>query len=141
MFSKNQTLWVGFALETPDQRLLFGGDSGYGTHISKIAEKFEDFDLVVLDMGQYNSRWRYIHMTPEEAAKTAEELHARALLPAHVGKFTISDHSWDEPFERIIKANDGESFRLLSPKIGEPVYLAEQSQTFEYWWRQNTVEK
>jgi hypothetical protein len=108
---------------------------------AKIAEKFEGFDLVVLDMGQYDKRWRYIHMTPEEAATAAEELHARALLPAHVGKFTIANHPWNEPFERIIKASEGKRYRLVTPKIGESFELANESQTFDYWWRQIAVDK
>jgi L-ascorbate metabolism protein UlaG (beta-lactamase superfamily) len=139
MFSKNLTLWAGFALETSRRRLLFGGDSGYGQHIAKIRERFESFDLAVLDMGQYDSRWRYIHMTPEEAAQTADELHAKALLPAHVGKFTIAAHSWDEPFERIVKASEGKNYRLMTPKIGEPVDLADEEQTFANWWRQTSA--
>jgi L-ascorbate metabolism protein UlaG (beta-lactamase superfamily) len=93
LFSKNQILWAGFVLETLSRRLFFSGVSGYGQHIAKIAEKFQGFDLVALDMGQYDERWHYIHMTPEEAATAAEELHARVLLPAHVGKFTIANHA------------------------------------------------
>ncbi len=134
LMTKNQTLWVSFALETPDLRLYFGGDSGYGKHIARIAEMFEDFDLAVLDMGQYDARWPNIHMTPEQAAQTAEELHARSLLPAHVGKFTISDHAWDEPFKRIVEASEGRSYRLLTPMIGQPVDLATKQQSFDYWW-------
>lgn len=139
LFSKNQTLWAGFVLEASGRRLLFGGDSGYGRHFVNIAEQFEDFDMVVLDMGQYDGRWRHIHMTPEEAARTAEELHARALLPAHVGKFTIAAHTWDEPFNRIVEASEGRSYRLTTPKIGEPVFLADEHQTFTHWWRQTAT--
>ena len=100
----------------------------------KIGEQFEDFDLAVVDMGQYDDRWRYIHMTPEEAAQAAEELHAHALLPAHVGKFTIANHPWDEPFERILEASEGKNYRLMTPKIGEPIILADAGQVFTHWW-------
>lgn len=60
---KNKTLWAGFALETPDRRIFYSGDSGYGPHFSKIGETFQGFDLVLLDAGQYDSRWALIHMT------------------------------------------------------------------------------
>lgn len=139
LLSKNKTQWVAFALETPDRRLLLGGDSGYGQHVARIAAQFNEFDLAVLDMGQYDDRWRYIHMTPEEAARAAEELHARLLLPAHVGKFSIANHSWDEPFERIVVASKGKRYKLLTPRIGEPVDLANQEQHFDYWWRPTTT--
>lgn len=135
LFSKNQTLWAAFALEGEGRRLLFGGDSGYGKHFAKIAERFDRFDLVALDMGQYDSRWREIHMTPEEAAQAAEELHAKALLPMHVGRFTIAAHAWDEPFERILKASAGKHYRLMTPMIGEPVLLGDAKQSFTHWWR------
>lgn len=141
LLSKNQTLWTAFALETSSRRLFFGGDSGYGKHMAKIGEQFESFDLAVLDMGQYDDRWRYIHMTPEEAAQAAEELHARVLLPAHVGKFTIAAHSWDDPFERIVRASEGKRYRLATPRIGEPLDLAAEQQTFDRWWRQTAALK
>lgn len=135
LMSKNQTLWAAFALETPGRRIFFGGDSGYGEHVARIGERFEDFDLAVLDMGQYDERWPYIHMTPEQAAKTAEELRARVLLPAHVGKFSIAAHAWNEPFERIARASAGKNYRLTTPMIGELMYLAGGKQDFGPWWR------
>lgn len=139
LLAKSKTQWASFALETPERRLYFGGDSGYGKHVGQIAAHFDDFDLAVLDMGQYDPRWPSIHMTPEEAARTAQELGARALLPAHVGKFTIANHAWDEPFERIVAASRNKPYRLLTPLMGEPVALQEV-QTFGPWWREITAE-
>lgn len=141
LFSKDQVLWAGFVLETSTRRIYYSGDSGYGQHIAKIAEKFKDFDLVIPDIGQYDRRWSYIHMTPEEAAKAAEELNARALLPAHVGKFTIANHPWYEPYERITKVSEGKNYRLLTPVIGETVDLTNEDQTFAAWWRQTSTNK
>lgn len=86
-------------------------------------------------MGQYDARWPYIHMTPEEAAQAAEALDAKALLPAHVGKFSIARHAWDEPFERIAAASEGKRYRLPTPMIGEPIHLADARQRFGRWWR------
>jgi hypothetical protein len=40
------------------------GDTGYGPHLADIGLRFGGFDLVVLDTGQYDERWPYIHMTP-----------------------------------------------------------------------------
>ncbi len=141
LLSKNQTLWAAFALETPNRRLFFGGDSGYGKHVANIAERFEGFDLAVLDMGQYDGRWRDIHMTPEQAAQAAEALHARVLLPAHIGKFAMANHAWDEPFERIVEASEGKPYRLATPRIGEPLDLSAEQPVFDYWWRQMKGQK
>lgn len=133
--SKNKTLWAGFALETRKRRLFFSGDSGYGPHFAEIGRKFSGFDLVFLDCGQYDKRWAYIHMNPEEAVKAAEDLQAKALLPAHVGKFTIARHAWDEPFTRIAEASRRENFRLLTPRIGEQIFLENMQAEMSQWWK------
>lgn len=131
---RNQTLWVSFVLEAPGRRLYFSGDSGYGPHFRDIGERFDGFDLVALDMGQYDSRWANIHMFPEEAAQAADDLHAQALLPAHVGRFSIAAHDWDDPFNRIRQSSRNHAWRLLTPEIGEAVSLDAQEQRFREWW-------
>ncbi|MCX8004004.1 MAG: MBL fold metallo-hydrolase [Burkholderiaceae bacterium] len=123
LLTRNKTLWAGFVLESSGRRLLFGGDSGYGPHYEEIGRRFGGFDLVALDMGQYDPRWPLIHMTPEEAAQAAVDLNAQALLPAHVGRFSIARHPWNEPFERISRASAGKPYRLLTPPIGGVVHV------------------
>ncbi|WP_081803673.1 MBL fold metallo-hydrolase [Halotalea alkalilenta] len=134
MLTRNKTLWVGFALETPQRKLFFSGDSGYGPHFREIGERFGGFDLVALDMGQYDARWAYIHMVPEEAVRAAEDLGASVLLPGHVGRFSIAAHDWDEPFERVAAASEGRSFRLLTPPIGAAVQLGDDNARYPRWW-------
>jgi L-ascorbate metabolism protein UlaG (beta-lactamase superfamily) len=134
LLTRNKTLWSAFALETPTRRIFFSGDSGYGPHFGDIARKFNGFDLVVLDTGQYDERWAFIHMTPEEAAQAAEVLKAKALLPGHIGKFTIARHTWDDPFRRISVAIEGRNYRLLTPKIGERVSIGNENQRYYRWW-------
>ena len=85
--TRNKTLWAGFALVTPERRIFFSGDSGYGKHFAEIGARFGGFDLAMLDCGQYDENWRYVHMMPEDTAQAAEDLRARALLPGHAGKF------------------------------------------------------
>lgn len=134
LLTRNQTLWVAFALESSGRRLFFGGDSGYGPHFRSIGERFRGFDFVALDSGQYDRRWANIHMFPEEAAQAAEDLGARALLPGHVGRFSIAAHDWDEPLRRITIASKGRAYRLLTPVIGDVVRLDGELQTFSRWW-------
>lgn len=134
LFSKNKTLWAGFALVTSNRRIFFSGDSGYGAHFSAIEQAFNGFDLVLLDCGQYNPRWSYIHMTPEEAVAAAEDLGARAFIPAHIVRFTIANHPWDEPFKRLTDASESKSYRLVTPKIGEPVAMDNPSSQVMEWW-------
>lgn len=135
-FTRNKTLWAGFVLETPRKNLFFSGDSGYGPHFAELGKRFGAFDLVMLDCGQYNERWSLIHMMPEEAAQAAEDLRAKALLPAHAGKFSIAYHSWDEPYRRIASASRGRNYRLVTPRIGEMVSPAGGDRDFGAWWEE-----
>jgi L-ascorbate metabolism protein UlaG (beta-lactamase superfamily) len=134
LFKENKTLWASFAIEASGRRIFYSGDSGYGPHFSKIGATFHGFDLVFLDCGQYDPRWAYIHMTPEEAAQAAQDLGAMALTPAHVGRFTIANHPWDEPFNRLKEASQDKSYQLLTPRIGEPMILDDNPTQFSSWW-------
>ncbi|GAA5233617.1 MBL fold metallo-hydrolase [Verticiella sediminum] len=134
MLTRNKTLWVAFALETPQRRLFFSGDSGYGPHFREIGERFGGFDLVALDMGQYDRRWANIHMFPEQAAQAAVDLQAKVLLPAHVGRFSIAAHDWDEPLKQIDQASQGRPYRLLTPNPGALLLLDNETQQFTRWW-------
>jgi L-ascorbate metabolism protein UlaG (beta-lactamase superfamily) len=135
-FARGKTLWSSFALITADRRLYFGGDSGFGSHFAEIGRRFGSFDAVALDTGQYDARWAHIHMTPEEAARAAQALGAKALIPAHVGRFQLARHPWDEPFQRSQTASKGMSFQLLTPMIGEPVLL-DRPRSFVPWWERH----
>lgn len=132
--TRNKTLWAGFALQSPQKRIFFSGDSGYGPHFAEIGKRFGGFDLAILENGQYDPRWAYIHMMPEETAQAAVDLNAKALLPAHSGKFSISNHAWDDPFIRIANASREKPYRLLTPVIGDRIDLDNEAQLFPCWW-------
>lgn len=133
-FTRDRSLWVGFALVTPQRRIFFSGDSGYGPHFAEVGQRFGPFDWVTLDSGQYDPRWANVHMNPEQAAQAAEDLRARAFTPGHVGRFSISPHDWDDSFKRITVASQDRDYALWTPPIGSPVYLDGLEQTFRPWW-------
>ncbi len=116
---RNQTLWSSFVLKTPTHTIFIGGDSGYDTHFKAIGEKYGPFDLAILECGQYNEFWKYIHTMPEETALAATELKAKALLPVHWSKFNLALHPWTEPIERLEKATQKLNMPLMRVKIGE----------------------
>jgi L-ascorbate metabolism protein UlaG (beta-lactamase superfamily) len=133
--TRNNTLWLSFVLETPDFQLYLGGDSGYDTHFAEIGEQFGGFDLAILDNGQYNKAWQEIHMAPEEVLKATEDLKAKRLFPVHSAKFKLAFHPWDEPLTHLSELNTNKyQLPLVTPKIGEIVYLKDTSQVFEQWW-------
>jgi len=132
-FVRNQNLWGGFVLKTPSFNLLLGGDTGYDTHFKTIGEKYGPFDLVILECGQYNEYWKYIHMMPEEVVIAAQELRAKKLMPVHYAKFALSVHSWDEPIIRVTNTAETKDMPVITPMIGEIVNLNEDK-VFTKWW-------
>jgi L-ascorbate metabolism protein UlaG (beta-lactamase superfamily) len=137
LFARNKTQWVSFALISPERRIFFSGDSGYGRHFAELGGLFAGFDVVMLDSGQYNDDWRTSHMMPEDAIQAAEDLGTRLLTPAHLGKFSIAYHPWDEPFKRLADAGWSKRFRLVTPIIGEPIDLHDifdGTQCGSEWW-------
>lgn len=133
-FKKNNTLWLSFILKTENYKLFLGGDSGYDTHFKEIGEKFGPFDMVILENGQYNLAWHYIHMLPEETLQAAKDLRAKSLYPVHSSKFALALHSWDEPLKKLSDLSDSEDIPLITPVIGEVVYLDDHTQKFSKWW-------
>lgn len=138
MLKRNQTQWAGYAFVTPKRRVYFSGDGGYGSHFRHIGETLGPFDLAVMENGQYNERWPYIHMMPEETAQASEDVRARAVVSVHNGKFALSRHRWDEPYRRLKRASAGKSYSLLTPEIGEAAYIDGTAQAFSPWWETMT---
>lgn len=85
-----------------------------------------------MENGQYNTSWAQIHMMPEEVAQATMDLQAKMLLPVHCGKFALSPHHWQNPFERICTASQNKSY-MLTPLLGETVFLDQNNQKFNKW--------
>ena len=132
-FKRDQSLWMGFVLTTPTIKLFLGGDSGYDTHFADIGEKYGPFDVAILECGQYNEMWHYIHMMPEEVVQAVIDLRAKKLLPVHWGKFSISLHSWDEPVIRVTDEALRKNVPVITPMIGEAVDLT-SDKVWKKWW-------
>ena len=131
---RNKALWTSFVLQTPSFQIFIGGDSGYDTHFAEIGNKFGQFDLVILENGQYDKSWKYIHMMPEEVLLAARDLNAKRLFPVHSAKFALANHAWDEPLVKITEFNRGVNLPLVTPIIGELVNMNDSTQAFSNWW-------
>jgi L-ascorbate metabolism protein UlaG (beta-lactamase superfamily) len=130
---RNGSIWSSFVFNTPGKRIFIGGDSGYDIHFAEIGKQFGPFDLAILEDGQYDKNWKYIHMMPEQTVQAALDLRAKKLLPVHWGKFSLSNHAWNEPILRTKKEAAVKNLPLLHPMIGEEVNL-DIDQAFENWW-------
>jgi L-ascorbate metabolism protein UlaG (beta-lactamase superfamily) len=121
-------------LQTPTNKIFIGGDSGYDTHFAEIGKTYGGFDLVILENGQYDKSWKYIHMIPEEVVQAAKDLNAKRLFPVHSSKFALGNHPWDEPLNRVSAVAEMENFPIITPIIGEAVNLKDNTQVFTKWW-------
>jgi L-ascorbate metabolism protein UlaG (beta-lactamase superfamily) len=133
-FKRNTSLWLSFVLITPSKKIYLGGDSGYDSHFATIGERFGPFDLAILENGQYNKSWKYIHMMPEEVVQAALDLGAKKLFPVHWSKFSLSIHAWDEPITRVVHEANKRNVLVLHPLIGEKVAFMEDHPPASRWW-------
>jgi L-ascorbate metabolism protein UlaG (beta-lactamase superfamily) len=132
---RNLAQWTSFVLQTPGLKIFIGGDSGYDTHFKKIGDDFGPFDLAILENGQYDKNWRYIHMLPEEFLDAVADLRAKRVLPVHSSKFALANHPWDDPLIRLMENNKKRGIPIATPMIGEPIYIGNIEQKFKEWWK------
>ena len=131
----NETLWASWVIQSSQHAVYFSGDSGYDTHFQTIGERYGPFDVAFLDSGQYNERWREVHMFPEEAMQAARALRAQHHFPVHWGMFELALHDWDEPIRQLAELRDENSVPLLTPQLGE-ILTVPGPPTSEAWWLQ-----
>lgn len=133
-FIRNKTLWLSFVLQSPTKKIFIGGDSGYDKHFAETGKRFGPFDLAIIENGQYNQSWKYIHMLPDEVVKAAKALNAKRIFPVHSGKFALALHAWDEPLRLITENKEAYHLNIITPMIGEVTDLDNENQKFSKWW-------
>ncbi len=127
------SLWSSFVLKLFGYTIYIGADSGYDTHFKEIGSKYGPFDIALLENGQYNPAWPYIHMMPEETVQAAIDLNTKVLMPVHWGKFDLSLHPWDEPIKRLTKSAKERNVEVTTPMIGQPIMLGKEYPKEEWW--------
>lgn len=132
-FKRNKALWMSYVLQTPTSKIFIGGDSGYDTHFNEIGQQFGPFDLAILENGQYDKSWKYIHMMPLQVIQATKDLKAKMLFPVHSAKFVLANHDWDEPLKKITELSEWNHIPLMTPKIGEKTDLNQQVKMNKWW--------
>jgi len=115
---RNQTLWASFMAEADDRKVYIGGDGGYDKRFAEIYERFGAVDLALLENGQYNANWRYVHTTPEDLEKVILDLQAEQVFTVHHDKFALSVHPWHEPDSVAQHIATKHNINLLDAPIG-----------------------
>jgi L-ascorbate metabolism protein UlaG (beta-lactamase superfamily) len=98
-FDRNRMLWGSFIVDAPACRMFFGGDTGYGKHLTQVRERCGTIDLALLPIGAYEPRWfmRDIHMDPAEAVQAHIDLASRQSVAIHFGTFQLTPEAIDAP--------------------------------------------
>lgn len=128
---RNSTLWGGFLLQINDQKIYFGGDSGYADHYKKTFDRFGPVDLAFIPIGAYAPRelFKPIHLDPFEAVKAHTELASKLSIGMHYGTFQLSAEPFAEPIELLEKAKVEASIpkdEFITLDIGKPFTLSHQ---------------
>ncbi len=135
--NRNQSLWVSYLIEEKYNdglyRLFLSGDGGYSSRFKGFKEKFKNIDLAVMEAGQYNEEWALIHSLPEDIIKEVQDMEVTKLFPIHNSKFKLSKHPWDEPLRKLDDFTINTNIQLLTPMIGEKLYLHKEN-SFKKWW-------
>ena len=118
---RNQTLWAAFLIEDAQRKVYIGGDGGYDGRFRRVREQFGSVDLAILENGQYNEDWKYIHSTPEGLEQAVLDLQAQAVFTVHHNKFALARHPWDEPDSIAQSIAERQHVSLLDQPIGTVV--------------------
>lgn len=135
VFDRESTLYASWVLKNKNHQIFESGDGGFGGHFEEIHKRYGDFDLVLMENGQYNMMWHDIHMFPEEAALGAKILGAKISMPIHWGAYVLSNHAWDDSMERFVLASEREGIEVITPKLGETVRIDKYEEYMKRWWK------
>jgi L-ascorbate metabolism protein UlaG (beta-lactamase superfamily) len=115
---RNRALWGGFVISTRSGNAYFAGDTGWGSHFGRIAERFGSIRLAMLPIGAYLPRWfmKSAHVDPAEAVEAHKVLGASVSVPMHYGTFRLGDDGEQRPLDdlrRAIDASGISSFEII----------------------------
>lgn len=131
----NTTLWCGYVFENEYYKVYYTGDSGYSDYFKEISKRFGEIDFMILEDGQYDKKWKKIHMTPDQALQAVKDIKAKWIVPVHWGTFSISFHAWDDPVNQITSLASKQQIKVATPLIGEIVDYAQIEKYQDKWWQ------
>lgn len=119
---RNQTLWAAFLVDDGERNVYIGGDGGYDDRFRQVREQWP-IDLAVMENGQYNPNWAYIHMLPKDLEQAILDLQAEQVITVHHDKFALSTHAWSEPDSVARSIAERNAIHLLDQPIGTVIYF------------------
>ncbi|WP_053720070.1 MBL fold metallo-hydrolase [Saccharothrix sp. NRRL B-16348] len=131
----NEALWSGWALQGPQHRVWYSGDTGYFQDLKQIGERLGPFDVTLISSGQYDPAWPDNHLGPELAVEANALVGGKLMIPVHWGLFDLAPHSWTEPVERVraeARCRTQDYLALVPGAPTEPTAEAVAAQ--RQWW-------
>lgn len=127
-WDRNQSLWGGFLVRSPEGTAYHSGDTAFFEDFREIGRRAGSIDWALLPIGAYEPRWfmESQHLCPEEAGRAFELLGARNLVAMHWGTFLLTDEPAGEPPERLLswsRAQNLGSDRVWVLDVGETRWL------------------
>ncbi len=133
MTDRNKTLWAGFAIQGPEHRVYYSGDTAMFDGFAEIGKRLGPFDASLIEVGAYNQLWADLHLGPEQAVQALEQVQGGLMIPVHWGTFELALHSWTEPVERLLAAAERQPFALAVPRPGEQVEPSKPPVVARWW--------
>ncbi|MFZ2176044.1 MAG: MBL fold metallo-hydrolase [Rhodococcus sp. (in: high G+C Gram-positive bacteria)] len=135
---RNSTQWASWVLAGPTRKVFFGGDSGYTPRFADLGQHYGPFDLTLLPVGAYDTRWADVHMNPEEAVQTHTDLGrgdaaSGLLVPVHWATFNLAFHTWSEPVVRLLTAAEAAGTVVSVPMPGQRIDALKPG-SHPHWW-------
>jgi L-ascorbate metabolism protein UlaG (beta-lactamase superfamily) len=124
MWDRDKALWGSFLIESPEGRVYYAGDTGYGAHFRKIYEKYGAPKVSLLPIGAYEPRWFMfrLHMNPDDAVRAHLDLHSQNSIAIHFGLIDGAGESYDAPVNDLIAARQAhgvEATHFVAPHYGQ----------------------
>ncbi|GAC1395058.1 MAG: MBL fold metallo-hydrolase [Thermoanaerobaculia bacterium] len=123
---RDATLWGGFVISGRAGDVYFAGDTGWGDHFARIAQRFPSIRLACLPIGAYLPRWfmKPVHIDPSQAVEAHKVLRASTSVAMHFGTFHLGDDGETQPVDdlrRAIAADGDPRFWILGFGEGRAV--------------------
>ena len=99
----NESLWGAWLMERGQEKIFYGGDSGYFKGFAEIGRRWPGIDLALIGIGAYEPRWfmHYAHLNVPEMFQAFADLGAKRLVPTQWGVLKLGDEPAAWPAQEI----------------------------------------
>ncbi|MCB2227006.1 MAG: MBL fold metallo-hydrolase [Desulfarculaceae bacterium] len=124
----NESLWGAWLLERGEEKIFYGGDSGYFKGFAEFGNRWPGIDVALIGIGASQPRWfmHYSHLDVPELFKAFSDLGAKRLVPTQYGVLKLGDEPAAWPAKAIqdyLKAHPREQGKVVLMPVGGRLML------------------